>query len=245
MNSFYEQLKKRSKKRLALLVDPDAYDGTRLEELIRHINLYPPDLLLVGGSILFKPIEITITALKLGTRLPVFIFPGNAIQLSERADGILFLSMISGRNAEFLIGNHVLAAPHLRRSGIEVIPTGYMLIENGHSTSVEYMSNTRPIPASKPDIAVATAMAGEMLGLKSLYLEAGSGAAHPVDPGMISAIRKQISLPLIVGGGIRSAQTALELYHAGADMIVVGNALEKDPGLIQAFCSTRDSLNSA
>ena len=245
MNSFYQQLKKRSKKRLALLVDPDSYDSNRLEELIRHINLHPPDLLLVGGSILFKPIEITITALKLGTHLPVFIFPGNAIQLSERADGILFLSMISGRNPEFLIGNHVLAAPHLSRSGIEVIPTGYMLIENGHSTSVEYMSNTRPIPAHKTDIAVATAMAGEMLGLRSLYIEAGSGAAHSVDPGMISAIRKHVSLPMMVGGGIRSARTALDLYHAGADMIVVGNALEKDPGLIKAFCSTRDSLNSA
>ncbi|MCD4709272.1 MAG: geranylgeranylglyceryl/heptaprenylglyceryl phosphate synthase [Bacteroidales bacterium] len=243
MKSFYDQLKDRSKKRIALLVDPDGYDNNSLEELIGFINLYPPDLLLVGGSILFNPIEITITALKLGTKLPVFIFPGNAFQLSDRADGILFLSLISGRNPEFLIGNHVLAAPHLSRAGIEVIPTGYMLIENGQSTSVEYMSNTRPIPGNKPDIAVATAMAGEMLGLKSLYVEAGSGAAHSVEPGMIRAIRKNISLPLIVGGGIRSAETALELFNAGADMIVVGNAMEKDPGLIKSFCSTRDSLN--
>jgi phosphoglycerol geranylgeranyltransferase len=241
MNNFYEQLKDRSVKRLALLVDPDRYDNDSLEELIALIKLYPPDLLLVGGSILFKPIEITITTLKLGTSLPVFIFPGNAFQLSDRADGILFLSLISGRNPEFLIGNHVLAAPHLSRSGLEVIPTGYMLIENGQSTSVEYMSNSRPIPANKPDIAVATAMAGEMLGLKSLYLEAGSGAAHPVAPEMIRAIRRRISLPLIVGGGIRSAETARELYDAGADMIVVGNVLEQDPGLIKTFCSTRDS----
>lgn len=241
MNSFYQQLEDRSKKRVALLVDPDGYDTKGLEELIEYINLYPPDILLVGGSILFKPIEITITALKLGTKLPVFIFPGNVFQLSERADGILFLSLISGRNPEFLIGNHVLAAPHLSRAGIEVIPTGYMLIENGRSTSVEYMSNTRPIPGDKPDIAVATAMAGEMLGLKTLYLEAGSGAANPVDPAMVSAIRKNISLPLIVGGGIRSAQTAKELYNAGADMIVVGNVMEKDPTLLKAFCSARNS----
>jgi len=243
MRGFYEQLKDRSKKRVALLVDPDGYDSKSLEELIGFINLYPPDLLLVGGSILFKPIEITITTLKLGTKVPVFIFPGNLFQLSDRADGILFLSLISGRNPEFLIGNHVLAAPHLGRSGIEVIPTGYMLIGNGHPSSVEYMSNTSPIPGDKADIAVATAMAGEMLGLKALYLEAGSGASHSVEPDMIGAIRKNISLPLVVGGGIRSELTALELFNAGADMIVVGNALEKDPGLIKDFCSARDSLN--
>jgi putative glycerol-1-phosphate prenyltransferase len=244
MKTFYQELKDRSKKRIALLVDPDGYDNKSLEELIGFINLFPPDLLLVGGSILFKPIEITITALKLGCRLPVFIFPGNVFQLSDRADGILFLSLISGRNPEFLIGNHVLAAPHLSRAGIEVIPTGYMLIENGQSTSVEYMSNTRPIPGDKTDIAVATAMAGEMLGLKALYLEAGSGATFPVAPAMIQAIRKNISLPLMVGGGIRSAETALELFSAGADLIVVGNAMEKDPGLIKAFCEARDSLNA-
>ncbi|MCK5067797.1 MAG: geranylgeranylglyceryl/heptaprenylglyceryl phosphate synthase, partial [Bacteroidales bacterium] len=224
MKSFYDQLSDRSRKRIALLVDPDGYDDNGLNELIGYINMNPPDLLLVGGSILFNPIEVTITALKLGTSLPVFIFPGNAFQLSDRADGILFLSLISGRNPEFLIGNHVLAAPHLHRAGIEVIPTGYLLIENGKSTSVEYMSNTRPIPGNKPDIAVATAMAGEMLGLKSIYLEAGSGAAHPVAPDMIRAIRKHISLPLMVGGGIRTAETALELFDAGADLIVAGNA---------------------
>jgi phosphoglycerol geranylgeranyltransferase len=245
MRNFYEVLKDRSKKRIALLVDPDGYDTGGLDSLIEQINLYPPDLILVGGSILFNPIEITITALKLGTSLPVFIFPGNVFQLSDRADGILFLSLISGRNPEFLIGNHVLAAPHLNRSGIEVIPTGYMLFENGKSTSVEYMSNTHPIPGNKPDIAVATAMAGEMLGLKSLYLEAGSGAEHPVNPAMIRAIRKNISLPLIVGGGIRSAETAREIFDAGADMIVVGNAMENDTGLLKAFMSARDSLNTA
>lgn len=244
MKSFYEKLKDRSKKRLALLVDPDGYDNDSLEELIGFINLYPPDLLLVGGSILFKPIDITITALKLGTRLPVFIFPGNLYQLSDRADGILFLSLISGRNPEFLIGNHVLAAPHLGRSGIEVIPTGYMLIGNGKTSSVEYMSNTNPIPADKTDIAVATAMAGEMLGMKSLYLEAGSGASHSIEPHMIKAIRKRISLPLIVGGGIRTTETALELFTTGADLLVVGNALETEPSLLKTFCEIRDSVNS-
>jgi phosphoglycerol geranylgeranyltransferase len=243
MKSFYDQLRDRSQKRIALLVDPDGYDDKGLNDLIGYINMNPPDLLLVGGSLLFNPIEITITVLKLGTSLPVFLFPGNAFQLSDRADGILFLSLISGRNPEFLIGNHVLAAPHLHRAGIEVIPTGYMLIENGKSTSVEYMSNSTPIPGNKPDIGVATAMAGEMLGLKSIYLEAGSGAAHPVAREMISAIRKYISLPLIVGGGIRTPETALEVFDAGADLIVVGNAIEKEPKLIKEFCEARNSLN--
>lgn len=243
MNSFYEQLSDRSKKRFALLVDPDKYDDKSLNELILHINQDPPDLLLVGGSILFKHIDITITALKLGTKLPVFIFPGNVIQLSDRADGILFLSLISGRNPEFLIGNHVLAAPHLSRSGIEVIPTAYMLIENGKSTSVEYMSNTGPIPTSKPEIAVATAMAGEMLGMKAIYLEAGSGAARTVGLDMIRAIRRKISLPMIVGGGITSAESARSVYDAGADMIVVGTALEHQPGLVKDFSALRKELN--
>ncbi len=243
MRGFNEKIEDRSKKRFALLVDPDKYNDRSLDQLIRHINQDPPDLLLVGGSILFKPIDITITALKLGTKLPVFIFPGNAIQLSDRADGILFLSLISGRNAEFLIGNHVLAAPHLNRTGIEVIPTGYMLIENGRSTSVEYMSNTRPIPASKPEIAVATAMAGEMLGMKIIYLEAGSGAARPVGLDVIRAIRKHISLPLIVGGGISSIESARNVYEAGADLIVVGTVLENQPSLISEFCALRNELN--
>ncbi len=243
MRGFNEQLQDRSKKRFALLVDPDKYNDRSLDQLIIHINQDPPDLLLVGGSILFKPIEITITALKLGTKLPVFIFPGNVIQLSDRADGILFLSLISGRNAEFLIGNHVLAAPHLNRSGLEVIPTGYMLIENGRSTSVEYMSDTRPIPAGKPEIAVATAMAGEMLGMKTIYLEAGSGAARSVGLDMISAIRKQISLPLIVGGGISTVEGAREVYRAGADLIVIGTALENNPALVSEFCALRNQLN--
>jgi phosphoglycerol geranylgeranyltransferase len=243
MNSFYEQLRDRTRKRFALLVDPDRQDNDSLENLIGLINENPPDLLLVGGSILFNPIEITITALKLGTQVPVFIFPGSALQLSDRADGIMFLSLISGRNPDFLIGNHVLAAPHIDRAGIEVIPTGYILLEDGRSTSVEYMSGTKPIPLGKTDIAVATAMAGEMLGLKCIYLEAGSGAAHTVDPGMIRAIRCKISLPMIVGGGITTTGLAEEVYEAGADMIVVGTAIEKKPELIKSFVTLRDRLN--
>ena len=244
MNSFYEKLADRSNKNFALLVDPDKQDDESLNTLMDHINQYPPDVLLVGGSILFNPIDLTITSLKLGTKLPVFLFPGNVMQLSDRADGILFLSLISGRNPEFLIGNHVLAAPHLNRSGIEVIPTGYLLIENGHSTTVEYVSNTRPIPAGKCDVAIATAMAGEMLGMKAIYLEAGSGAEHCVGIDMITAIRKKISLPLIVGGGIATVDQAEDIFKAGADMVVIGTAIEKNPSLVKNFSALRNKLNN-
>lgn len=244
MNSFYEKLADRSKKQFALLVDPDKHNDRSLNVLMDKINQHPPDILLVGGSILFKPIDLTITSLKLGTKLPVFLFPGNVMQLSDRADGILFLSLISGRNPEFLIGNHVLAAPHLSRSGIEVIPTGYLLIENGRSSAVEYVSNTRPIPAGKNELAIATSMAGEMLGMKSIYLEAGSGAEKCIEAGMIKSIRKKISLPLIVGGGISTSKQAEEIYTAGADMIVVGNAIENDPSLVKTFSTLRDKLNA-
>jgi len=243
MKVFYEQLADRSRRRFALLIDPDKYDDDSLKTLLGHVNQVAPDLLLVGGSILFNPIDLTVTTLKLCTSIPVFLFPGNVMQLSDRADGILFLSLLSGRNAEFLIGNHVLAAPHLERAGIEVIPTGYLLIENGHSSSVEYMSNTRPIPYGKTEIAVATAMAGEMLGMRSIYLEAGSGAANPVGLDMIEAIRAKISLPLIVGGGITSVDRAREVYGAGADMIVVGTVVEQQPELVREFAALRDELN--
>ena len=235
MKSFSQQLEKRSGKKFAILIDPDEYDEKTLDELIGKINSYPPALLLVGGSLLMNPIDIVITSLKIKTSVPVFLFPGNIFQLSDRADGIFLLSLISGRNAEFLIGNQVLAAPHLKRAGIEVIPTGYMLIENGKYSSVEYMSNTRPIPARKKDIAISTAIAGEMLGLRVIYLEAGSGAVKTVDPDMINAIRSNISLPLIVGGGIKTAEDARRIFDAGADLIVVGTAIEKNPELTAEF----------
>ncbi|MBN1131624.1 MAG: geranylgeranylglyceryl/heptaprenylglyceryl phosphate synthase [Bacteroidales bacterium] len=244
MKSLSQKLKERSGKKVAILIDPDKYEDKSLDELILLINKYPPDLLLVGGSMLMSPIDIAVTTLKLYTSVPVFIFPGNVLQLSDRADGIFLLSLISGRNPDFLIGNQVLAAPHLKRAGIEVIPTGYMLIENGRYTSVEYMSHTRPIPAEKTDIAISTAIAGEMLGLKVIYLEAGSGAAKPVNEEMIRAIRKNISLPLIVGGGIRTKEEAGKIFRAGADMIVVGTAIEQNPELLRDFVSLRKEFRS-
>ena len=243
MSRLYDILNK--KKGFAVLVDPDKNDAESLGRLCTLFSSHPPDLILVGGSLLLRPVGDTIVQLKAGCDVPVYLFPGDVTQLSDAADGILLLSLISGRNPDFLIGNHVIAAPHLRRSGIDIIPTGYMLIENGHSTSVEYVSNTRPIPAGKTDIAVATAMAGEMLGLKVLYLEAGSGAAHTVGIDMITAIRDAVGLPLVVGGGIRSVKDAEKVYGAGADMIVIGTQLEEFPGQIAEFAGLRDRLSTS
>src|ERR1051325_9917462 len=179
--------------------------------------------------------ESCIVSLKKKSRIPVLIFPGNSMQVSKHADGILFLSLISGRNPDMLIGNHVLAAPVLKHSDLEIIPAGYMLIDGGTVSSAAYMSHTLPIPSGKSDIALATAMAGEMLGLKLIYLEAGSGAKIPVSSEMIKAVKKNISLPVMVGGGIRSAADARKACAAGADVVVVGNAAEKDPSLISSI----------
>ena len=168
-----------------------------------------------------------ISSLKKECEIPIVLFPGNHSQISNKADGILFLSLISGRNPEYLIGQHVNAAPVLAKSKLEVIPTGYMLIENGKATSVEYISQTKPIPRNKTDIALATAMAGEMLGLKMIYLEAGSGAKHPVPVKMIKSLAATLKIPIIVGGGIRSKKQMQKAFKAGADIVVVGTAIEK------------------
>jgi phosphoglycerol geranylgeranyltransferase len=173
---------------------------------------------------------------------PIVLFPGNTLQVTKQADAILFLSLISGRNAEMLIGNHVIAAPMLRLSSLEIIPTGYMLIESGVPTSVSYMSNSTPIPRDKTDIAASTAMAGEMLGLKIMYLDAGSGAKEPLSSEIIKAVRKNTGVPDIAGGGIRSAELAAERCRAGADVVVVGNSIEKNPELIFEIA---DAVHSA
>lgn len=241
MSNLY--IPKQGRKGFAVLIDPDKQDELSLKSLIARFREHPPNLLLVGGSLLFSPIETTILLLKSMCEIPVYLFPGDISQLSESADGIFLLSLISGRNPEFLIGNHVIAAPRLKKSGIDIIPTGYMLIENGHSTSVEYVSNTRPIPFGKTDIAVATALAGELLGMKQIYLEAGSGATKAVGIDMIEAISKAVDLPIVVGGGIRSVKEAENVYKAGADMIVIGTQLEDYPEQIVDFATLRDSMN--
>lgn len=220
-------------KLLALLLDPDEYDDQSLKQILKEAGNTKTDMILVGGSLVSNPVAPFIQRIKENSEIPVLLFPGNLLQLSDNADGILFLSLISGRNPDLLIGNHVAAAPMIRNSGMEVISTGYILVENGRSTSVEYISNTKPVPSDKPDIAAATAIAGEMLGFKLIYLEAGSGAQYPVNPEMITEVKNKIKIPLVVGGGIRNVEDARSILNAGADIIVVGNAVEKNTSLLK------------
>ena len=231
-------------KQLAVLIDPDKTDESLLPKLIGTINEFSVNYIFVGGSLFTQNfLEPCINIIKKHTDVPLVLFPGNLLQISHKADGILLLSLISGRNPELLIGNHVIAAPLLRKSSLEIIPTGYMLIESGKHTSALYMSNTNPIPADKSDIAQSTATAGEMLGLKIIYMDAGSGAQNTVPLGMIAGVKKVINIPLIIGGGIRSASDATSAWQAGADLIVIGNATEKNTDIISEVCKARDMLN--
>ena len=228
--------KKREKKLFAILIDPDKTDDNSLIQIIKRSNESNIDLFLIGGSLLIKDrIEEFIQTIKNHSDIPVILFPGSTVQLSKQADGILFLSLISGRNPEMLIGNHVIAAPFLKESKLEILPTGYMLIEGGRITSATYMSNTVPIPHDKNDIAVSTAIAGEMLGLKMIYMDAGSGAKKTISNEMIKEVTESINIPLIIGGGIKTEQEAKEKFEAGADIIVVGNGLEDNLSLINSI----------
>jgi putative glycerol-1-phosphate prenyltransferase len=223
-----------NKKSLAVLIDPDkAEDPNSLRHLVRLANENCIDFIFVGGSLLLTA-ELTriINTIRDEVQIPVVLFPGSPLQITPGADGILFLSLISGRNPDLLIGHHVQAAPLLKNLGMEILPTGYILINSGKTTSVAYVSNTMPIPDDKYSLAACTAMAGEMLGLKLLYLDAGSGAEKEISPRMINAVRKAVSLPLMVGGGINTPEKVSAAMAAGADVIIIGNALEKDPGLL-------------
>ncbi len=227
------EAKKKGEKLFAVLIDPDKTTGKELDKLLDLAATAAVDLFLVGGSLLVhKRLDACIQRIKEACNIPVTLFPGSSLQLSDQADGILLLSLISGRNPELLIGQHVVAAPFLKQSGLEIIPTAYILIDGGVPTSVSYMSNTTPIPANKEDIALCTAMAGEMLGLKLTYLDAGSGARIPVSERMISTVSHAVHTPLIVGGGIRTPEKALADARAGADVLVVGNVLETAPALL-------------
>lgn len=222
-------LKAEGKKGFAILIDPDKLAPESLPNLAAKVNAAGIDFVFVGGSLLMNDhIREMVPALKQALHPPLILFPGNLLQLIPGADAVLFLSLISGRNPDLLIGNHVIAAPLIKQSGMEVLPTGYMLIDSGRPTSVNYMSNTLPIPSDKPEIAACTAMAGELLGLQLLYMDGGSGAERILSTEMISAVAGAVDIPLIVGGGIRSRKEAEAVLKAGADIIVVGNAFESD-----------------
>jgi phosphoglycerol geranylgeranyltransferase len=223
------------KKMIAVLIDPDKCSDTHLQKLLHLLRLHTPDFIFVGGSQLKISFSALIETFKTELQIPVVLFPGDVTQFSPNADALLFLSLISGRNAEYLISQHVNAAIPIHNSGLEVIPTGYMLIEGGSKSAVEYISNTHPIPRDKNDIALATALAGEMLGMKTIYLEAGSGAQLPVSAEMIQHVKAQLTIPLIVGGGIKTSTQLQAAYQAGADLVVIGNILEAEPERIESF----------
>lgn len=223
------QAKKANRKLLAILLDPDKIAWETLAVLVSKINASPATHLFIGGShVMSNEIDRLISEIKKDCRLPAVLFPGNPSQISLQADGILFLSLISGRNPDFLIGHQVKAAPLLKRSNLEVIPTGYILIESGRETAVARVSLTQPMGHGNIEKVVATALAGEMLGKKMIYLEAGSGAEMAVPAAMIDAVAQQIDIPLIVGGGIRSKSGIENAYAAGADLVVIGTAFEND-----------------
>ncbi|MCF8334713.1 MAG: geranylgeranylglyceryl/heptaprenylglyceryl phosphate synthase [Bacteroidales bacterium] len=225
-----------NKKFFAVLIDPDDTDSNGIHHILKLAKSVHVDFFFIGGSLITKSnFSSVIQQIRKHTNVPAVIFPGSMFQIDNQADAILLLSLISGRNPEYLIGQHVQAAPHLKNSNLEVISTGYMLIDGGNTSTAQYISNTIPIPPGKKDIAGSTALAGELLGNQVIYLDAGSGATHPVPPTLISEVKTQIKLPLIVGGGIKTPMQLREAYKAGADVAVIGNALEKDPSLLKSF----------
>lgn len=229
---------------LAVLLDPDQCRGSLLASTIAALKSNVPDFIFVGGSHTLSSTDSLIELLKEETKAGIVLFPGNASQFSVRADALLYLSLLSGRNAEFLIGQHINSALAIKNSNIEVIPTGYLLIDGGKPSSVEYISNTRPIPADKNEIALSTSVAAELLGMKLIYLEAGSGAKHPVTPKMIEKVKNGLSIPLIVGGGIKNTNQLRAAFEAGADLVVVGNIFESNPAMIADFVECTRELNN-
>ncbi len=241
LGKIYQQMleaKQLGQTRFALLADPDKANDSQLEKLARRSEAAGVDFIFLGGSLLMADrLAACLAALRAGCSLPIVLFPGSPLQINHQADALLFLSLISGRNPELLIGQQVISAPYLHQSPLEVIGTGYMLIDGGVPTTVSYMSHTAPIPHDKPDIALATALAGEMLGLRLIYLDAGSGAQRAVSAEMINCISREISLPLLAGGGIRNPELAHRAARAGANVVVVGNAIERDSSLLSEMAA--------
>lgn len=232
------------RKAFAVLLDPDKVELSSFPFMLAESMRYGVDFFFVGGSLITRyASDEIIAAIRRYTNIPAILFPGNSLHIEPSADAILLLSLISGRNPELLIGQHVIAAPLLKKSNLEILPTGYMLIESGRATTVSYISNTTPIPHDKPSVAACTAMAGELLGLQIMYLDAGSGAQKPVSAEMIAAVRKSVDAPIIVGGGINTIQKAQAALEAGADVIVVGNGIEQNPDLLPEIAQMVKAFN--
>jgi phosphoglycerol geranylgeranyltransferase len=228
-NIYSDIVAAKNKKLLAILLDPDKLTVEKTIPLIEKINSSPATHLFVGGSSFDgNHLDELIATLKQNTQLPIVLFPGNPSQISNEADGILFLTLLSGRNSDYLIEHQVNAVPYLKNTNLEVISTGYILIESGSETAVQRVTKTKPLERNNSDYVVQTAQAGELIGNKLIYLEAGSGAQWAVPLEMIQQVRQNISIPLIVGGGIRSQKEIENAYKAGANMVVIGTAFEKD-----------------
>ena len=246
--SLYDALSTRrqhGRKALAVLLDPDNLNETSLLYLLRLSQKQPVDYFFVGGSLVLSSHQAALIALiKEHSNVPVLLFPSHSLHLDGPADGVLLLSLISGRNPDFLIGQHVVAAPRLRASGLQLLPTGYMLVESGRPTTASYMSGTLPLPHDKPGIAACTAMAGEQLGLKLMYLDGGSGAKNPVSAAMIAAVRAAVATPIIVGGGLNTGEKVYAALAAGADVVVVGNHIEANPDFLGEAAQVVASFNA-
>ncbi len=245
-NAIYNSLvdkKARGQKSFAVLIDPDKVNVPKIDQLTALAVKAKVDYLFVGGSLVISNhLEKVILQIKKNCAIPVVLFPGSPSQVTPVADGLLYLSLISGRNPELLIGQHVISAPIVRKSGLEIISTGYMVVDGGAPTTVSYISNASPLPFDKNEIALCTAMAGEMLGMKVIYMDAGSGAKRPIPESMIETVASHIEAPLIIGGGIVTPEKAYRNCKAGADVIVIGNAIEKDPSLIVEMSTAIHSI---
>lgn len=237
--------KQNGQKAFAVLIDPDKVDDEKMQKLIELAHRAKVDYFLVGGSLVISNyLDNCVKFIRRHSDIPVLLFPGSPNQVSKYADALLYLSLISGRNPELLIGQHVISAPAVKQSGLEILSTGYMVIDGGAPTTVSYISNATPLPADKNDIAMCTAMAGEMLGMKIIYMDAGSGAKRPITESMIETVAASISVPLFIGGGITDPEKAYLNCRAGADVIVVGNAIEKDENLIAEMASAIHAVPS-
>jgi len=237
MTAIYKNIRasiKRQDRLFAVLIDPDKTSVNKISVFIDKINRSIATHIFVGGSVVDdNKTDVLIEEIKKFTKLPIVLFPGDITQISNKADALLFLSLISGRNPEYLIGKHVDSVSKLKRTNLEVIPTGYILVENGKQTSVERVTHTKPISRDNIECIVNTAKAGELLGMKLIYLEAGSGALEPVTSDIISSVKSGLSIPLIVGGGIRTIGQLENAYSSGADLVVIGTALEEDDSFFE------------
>ncbi|MDQ6610140.1 MAG: geranylgeranylglyceryl/heptaprenylglyceryl phosphate synthase [Bacteroidota bacterium] len=246
INRIYNSLaekKRNGKKSFAVLIDPDKVNDKKMQPLIDLAVSARVDYFLVGGSLVISNyLDECVQFIKRSCNIPVVLFPGSPSQVSKYADALLYLSLISGRNPELLIGQHVVSAPYVKQSGLEIMSTGYIVIDGGAPTTVSYISNATPLPADKDEIAMCTAMAGEMLGMKIIYMDSGSGAKRPITESMIEKVSQSISVPLIIGGGITEPEKAYLNCKAGADVIVVGNAIEKDESLILEMAAAVHSV---